>query len=66
MQILNSNRKTTIIGVALAVVWYLKTNGVQLPATKAEWWNFAIAILFVALGALVKDYDVTGGTQQAK
>ena len=50
-----ANRWTTIIGVALAALYYLQGVGTKLPATGGEWLQFAVGLGIVALGVVSKD-----------
>jgi len=49
------NYRTTIIGVAFAVLTYWAGIGAQLPETSADWFAFAVATGLAALGVLAKD-----------
>jgi len=49
------NWRTTLLGLLSAVVIYEAGVGNKLPATRQEWWAFALGVLFLALGLASKD-----------
>lgn len=50
--------KTTLFGVAIAVLTYIQGVGEKLPETRQEWITFAISVALVAFSAAAKDFDV--------
>src|SRR6267142_7056446 len=46
------NWRTTLFGLLTAVVIYEAGIGNKMPATKQEWWTFALGVLALALGVV--------------
>lgn len=55
------NGKTTVTGGLLGATVYADQVGFALPATRNEWFSFAISVLLAVLGLLSK--DTTTGSQ---
>jgi hypothetical protein len=57
------NWKTTLIGVGSGALYYALTsfqNGTPIPQNGAQWRALVIAAALAGLGAVGKDFNVTG------